>query len=74
MPQYIPDLASIDIVSVNNSSNLAAIKEALSSVNFLKNLCDLIGGGLTYEDIAQGKYKIAFEPVAISATTDKTGR
>lgn len=62
--QYIPDLASIDIVSVNNSSNLAAIKEALSSVNFLKNLCDLIGGGLTYEDIAQGKYKIAFEPVA----------
>ena len=62
--QYIPNLASIDIVSVNNSSNLAAIKEALSSVNFLKNLCDLIGGGLTYEDIAQGKYKIAFEPVA----------
>ena len=62
--QYIPDLASIDIVSVNNSSNLVAIKEALSSVNFLKNLCDLIGGGLTYEDIAQGKYKIAFEPVA----------
>lgn len=62
--QYISELASIDIISVNNSSNLAAIKEALSSVNFLKNLCDLIGGGLTYEDIAQGKYKIAFEPVA----------
>ncbi len=62
--QYIPELASVDIVSVNNTSNLAAIKEALSSVNFLKNLCDLIGGGLTYEDIAQGKYKIAFEPVA----------
>lgn len=62
--QYIPELASVDIVSVNNTSNLAAIKEALSSVNFLKNLCDLIGGGLSYEDIAQGKYKIAFEPVA----------
>ena len=62
--QYIPELASVDIVSVNNTSNLVAIKEALSSVNFLKNLCDLIGGGLTYEDIAQGKYKIAFEPVA----------
>lgn len=62
--QYIPELASVDIVSVNNTSNLAAIKEALSSVNFLKNLCDLIGGGLTYEDIAQGKYKIAFEAVA----------
>lgn len=62
--QYISELASIDIISVNNSSNLAAIKEALSSVNFLKDLCDLIGGGLTYEDIAQGKYKIAFEPVA----------
>ena len=62
--QYIPELASVDIVSVNNTSNLAAIKEALSSVNFLKNLCDLIGGGLTYKDIAQGKYKIAFEPVA----------
>lgn len=62
--QYIPELASVDIVSVNNTSNLAAIKEALSSVNFLKNLCDLIGGGLTYEDIARGKYKIAFEPVA----------
>lgn len=62
--EYIPELASVDIVSVNNTSNLAAIKEALSSVNFLKNLCDLIGGGLKYEDIAQGKYKIAFEPVA----------
>ena len=62
--QYIPELASVDIVSVNNSSNLAAIKAILGDKNFLTDLCNLIGGGLTYEDIAQGKYKIAFEPVA----------
>lgn len=62
--QYISELASVDIVSVNNSSNLAAIKAVLGDKNFLTDLCNLIGGGLTYEDIAQGKYKIAFEPVA----------
>ena len=62
--QYISELASVDIVSVNNSSNLAAIKAILGDKNFLTDLCNLIGGGLTYEDIAQGKYKIAFEPVA----------
>ena len=62
--QYISELASADIVSVNNSSNLAAIKAILGDKNFLTDLCNLIGGGLTYEDIAQGKYKIAFEPVA----------
>ena len=62
--QYISELVSADIVSVNNSSNLAAIKAILGDKNFLTDLCNLIGGGLTYEDIAQGKYKIAFEPVA----------
>jgi len=62
--QYIPELASVDIVSVNNTSNLDAIKSILGDKNFLTDLCNLIGGGLTYEDIAQGKYKIAFEPVA----------
>lgn len=62
--QYIPELASVDIVSVNNTSNLDAIKSILGDKNFLTDLCNLIGGGLTYEDIAQGKYKIAFEAVA----------
>lgn len=62
--QYIAALAKIDIVSTNNKSNLTEIKALLSDEFFLMNLCDLIGGGLTYEDIAKGKYKIAFEPVA----------
>lgn len=62
--QYIPELASVDIVSVNNTSNLDAIKSILGDKNFLTDLCNLIGGGLKYADISQGKYKIAFEPVA----------
>lgn len=62
--QYIPELASVDIVSVNNTSNLYAIKSILGDKNFLTDLCNLIGGGLKYADISQGKYKIAFEPVA----------
>lgn len=62
--QYISDLAKIDIVSVNNTSHLEAIKNLLGSKEFLVHLSSLLGGGLTYEDIAQGKYKIAFEPVA----------
>lgn len=62
--QYISDLANIDIVSVNNTSHLEAIKNLLGSKEFLVHLSSLLGGGLTYEDIAQGKYKIAFEPVA----------
>lgn len=62
--QYISDLASIDIVSVNNSSHLEEIKNLLGSKEFLVHLSSLLGGGLTYEDISEGKYKIAFEPVA----------
>lgn len=62
--EYIPELADIDIVSVNNTSNLEAIKAILGDTNFLTDLCNLIGGGLTYDDIEDGKYKIAFEPVA----------
>lgn len=62
--EYIPGLADIDIVSVNNTENLEAIRTFLGKKEFLVHLVDLIGGGLTYEDIAQGKYKIAFEPVA----------
>lgn len=62
--QYISDLDNIDIVSVNNSSHLEAIKNLLGSKEFLVHLSSLLGGGLTYEDISQGKYKIAFEPVA----------
>lgn len=62
--QYMPELASVDIVSVNNTSNLDAIKSILGDKNFLTDLCNLIGGGLKYADISQGKYKIAFEPVA----------
>ena len=33
--QYIPELASVDIVSVNNTSNLDAIKSILGDKNFL---------------------------------------
>ena len=62
--QYISDLSNIDIVSVNNTSHLEAIKNLLGSKEFLVHLSSLLGGGLTYDDIAQGKYKIAFEPVA----------
>lgn len=62
--QYVPQLASIDIVSINNTSHLEQIKDLLSDREFLKALCSLIGCGLTYTDIAAGKYKIAFEPVA----------
>lgn len=62
--QYISELASVDIISVNNTSHLAEIKAILGDKNFLTDLCDLMGGGLTYEDISKGKYKIAFEPVA----------
>ena len=62
--QYISDLSNIDIVSVNNSSHLEEIKNLLGSKEFLVHLSSLLGGGLTYEDISKGKYKIAFEPVA----------
>lgn len=62
--QYISELASVDIISVNNTSHLAEIKAILGDKNFLTDLCDLMGGGLTYEDISKGKYKIAFEAVA----------
>lgn len=61
--KYVPELASLDIISPNNTANLEKIKSALSAENFLRNLCDLIGG-LSYEDFEKGKYKIAFEPVA----------
>ncbi len=62
--QYLAKLSEINIISENNSSNLEAIKGILGEENFLKNICDLIGGGLEYEDFTKGKYKIAFEPVA----------
>lgn len=62
--QYIPQLSSIDIISIDNTSHLNEIKSLLSDEFFLMNLCDLIGNGLTYDDILDGKYKIAFEPVA----------
>lgn len=61
--QYVEALSSIDIISINNSSHLEEIKALLSEENFLKNLCDLMSG-MEYEDIIQGKYKLAFEPVA----------
>ncbi|MGN1341159.1 MAG: hypothetical protein ACI4WS_12775, partial [Oscillospiraceae bacterium] len=62
--QYVSALSSIDIISTSNSSHLEEIKALLSEENFLKNLCDLMGSGLQYDDIVAGKYKIAFEPVA----------
>lgn len=61
---YVAELSNVDIVSVNNTSHLEAIKAILGDEQFLTDLCALMGGGLTYEDISKGKYKIAFEPVA----------
>ena len=61
---YVAELSTVDIVSVNNTSHLEAIKAILGDEQFLTDLCALMGGGLTYEDISKGKYKIAFEPVA----------
>lgn len=62
--QYVSQLASIDIISTNNTSHLEEIKDILSDREFLNALCSLIGGSLTYSDIAAGRYKIAFEPIA----------
>ena len=62
--EYISELGDIDIVSTNNTAHLEAIKEFLGKREFLVHLCSLIGGSLTYSDIAAGRYKIAFEPVA----------
>ena len=42
--QYVPELASIDIVSVNNTSHLEAIKNLLGSKEFLVHLSSLLGG------------------------------
>lgn len=61
---YVAELSTVDIVSVNNTSHLEAIKAILGDEQFLTDLCALMGDGLTYEDISKGKYKIAFEPVA----------
>ena len=61
---YVAELSTVDIVSVNNTSHLEAIKAILGDEQFLTDLCDIMGDGLTYEDISKGKYKIAFEPVA----------
>ena len=61
---YVAELSTVDIVSVNNTFHLEAIKAILGDEQFLTDLCALMGGGLTYEDISKGKYKIAFEPVA----------
>ena len=61
---YVAELSTVDIVSVNNTSHLEAIKAILGDEQFLTDLCALMGGGLTYDDISKGKYKIAFEPVA----------
>lgn len=60
--QYVPSLASLTIISEDNTENLEAIRALIGKKEFLVHLCSLIGG-LTYEDFADGKYKIAFEPV-----------
>ncbi len=61
--QYIAELASLTIISENNTANLEAIKEFVGKKEFIVHLCSLISG-LKYEDFTKGKYKIAFEPVA----------
>ena len=61
--EYVPALASLTIISEDNTANLEAIRSLIGDENFLKNLCDLISG-LEYDDFADGKYKIAFEPIA----------
>lgn len=61
--EYVPALANLTIISEDNTANLEAIRSLIGDENFLKNLCDLISG-LEYDDFADGKYKIAFEPIA----------
>lgn len=61
--KYIPELASLTIISEDNSANLEVIKNFLGDKEFIKALCRLIPS-LNYDDFAAGKYKIAFEPVA----------
>lgn len=62
--KHVPELNSIDIISENNTQNLEKIKAILGDKSFLTDICNLIGGGITYKDFQKGKYKIAFEPVA----------
>ncbi len=62
--EYIPELAELTIISENNTAHLEQIKAFLGDEEFLKSLCTLLSGDITYEDIIDGKYKIAFEPVA----------
>ncbi len=61
--EYVPELASITIISENNTSNLEAIRALIGKKEFLVHLCSMIDG-LEYRDFEEGKYKIAFEPTA----------
>lgn len=61
--EYVPALATIDIISENNTANLEAIRNLISGKAFLTDLCSLIDG-LELSDFVEGKYKIAFEPLA----------
>lgn len=62
--EYVAGLSDIDIVSANNSSNYEAIKAYIGDEQFIKNvICHFIPE-LEYNDFVDGKYKIAFEPVA----------
>ena len=62
--EYVVGLSDIDIVSANNTSNYEAIKAYIGDEQFIKNvICHFIPE-LEYDDFVDGKYKIAFEPVA----------
>ena len=62
--EYVAGLSDIDIVSANNTSNYEAIKAYIGDEQFIKNvICHFIPE-LEYDDFVDGKYKIAFEPVA----------
>lgn len=62
--EYVAGLSDIDIVSANNTSNYEVIKAYIGDEQFIKNvICHFIPE-LEYDDFVDGKYKIAFEPVA----------
>lgn len=62
--EYVESLSSIDIISESNTSNYEAIKSFLGDRAFVENCLQTIFPRLKYEDFADGKCKIAFEPIA----------
>lgn len=62
--EYVEGLGDIDIISSNNTSNYEEIKAFIGDEEFIKNvICHFIPS-LKFDDFVDGKYKVAFEPVA----------